>query len=81
MLENFVMGCLATADKQNCQSIALPAMGTGQLGYPKELVARHMYSCVEQFSSKNLKSSITEVIFVLYHKDYSTVKVRLLMEI
>jgi hypothetical protein len=38
------MGCLETADKQNCQSIALPAMGTGQLGYPKELVARHMYS-------------------------------------
>ena len=68
-------GCLAVADNKGCKSIAFPAMGTGQLGYPKDLVARHMYSSVDQFSLQNPSSSVTEVLFVLYIKDYQTIQV------
>lgn len=51
-------------------------MGTGKLGYPRDIVAKHMYSSVEQFASQNQSSNVTEVLFVLYDKDHQTVKVK-----
>ncbi|CAC5424291.1 Protein mono-ADP-ribosyltransferase PARP15 [Mytilus coruscus] len=74
VLEKFIDGCLQEADSNGCRSIALPAMGTGKLGYPRDQVAKHMYSSVEQFASKNPSSNVTEVLFVLYDKDHQTVK-------
>ncbi|XP_071137975.1 protein mono-ADP-ribosyltransferase PARP14-like [Mytilus edulis] len=74
VLETFVKGCLTTADSKNCSSVAIPALGTGNLGYPKDLVAKHMFSCVENFSGRTPKSSIKEVKFVLYYKDDQVVK-------
>lgn len=74
-LEKFVMECLSTASKNKCSSIAFPAMGTGKLRYPADLVAKSLYKCVEEFSSQNPKSVITEVLFVVYDKDHDTVKV------
>ena len=75
VLEKFVTGCLKVADSQGCKSIAFPAMGTGQLGYPRDLVAKHMYSCVDKFALQNPSSSVTEVFFVLYEKDSPTIQV------
>ncbi|CAG2248584.1 PARP10_14_15 [Mytilus edulis] len=69
-----MMSSLQTADKKGFRSIAFPAMGTGKLNYPRDLVAKHMYKCVDDFSSKNPKSTIAEVFFVLYHKDHLTVQ-------
>ncbi|CAC5392514.1 Protein mono-ADP-ribosyltransferase PARP15 [Mytilus coruscus] len=74
VFETFIMNCLHTADKKGFRSIAFPAMGTGNLNYPRDLVAKHMYKCVDDFSSKNPKSTITEVFFVLYHRDHLTVQ-------
>ncbi|XP_052088528.1 protein mono-ADP-ribosyltransferase PARP14-like isoform X4 [Mytilus californianus] len=74
VLETFVNGCLTMADSKHCSSVAFPALGTGNLGYPKDLVAKHMISCVENFSGQNPKSSIKEVKFVLYFKDDEVVK-------
>ncbi|XP_076078269.1 protein mono-ADP-ribosyltransferase PARP14-like isoform X2 [Mytilus galloprovincialis] len=74
ILEKFIDGCLQEADSNGCRSIALPAMGTGKLGYPRDIVAKHMYSSVEQFASQNQSSNVTEVLFVLYDKDHQTVK-------
>ncbi|CAC5424295.1 Protein mono-ADP-ribosyltransferase PARP15 [Mytilus coruscus] len=74
ILETFVNGCLTMADSNHCNSVAFPALGTGNLGYPKDLVAKHMFSCVENFSGQTPKSSIKEVKFVLYFKDDQVVK-------
>ncbi|CAC5424296.1 unnamed protein product [Mytilus coruscus] len=74
VLEKFINGCLSKAEFKGCKSIAMPAMGTGNLGYPRELVAKHMYNAVHQYSSQNPSSCITKVLFVLYDKDYQTVK-------
>ena len=62
-------------DKNRCSSIAFPAMGTGKLGYPPDVVASVMYSCVDEYAAKNSKTALKEVLFVLYDKDYKTVKV------
>ncbi|CAG2207725.1 unnamed protein product [Mytilus edulis] len=74
VLEKFINGCLSKAEGKGCKSIAMPAMGTGKLGYPRALVAKHMYDTVQQYSSGNPNSCITKVLFVLYDKDDQTVK-------
>lgn len=73
-LEKFVMECFSTAAKRKCSSIAFPALGTGKLRYPAGLVAKSMYKCVEEFTSQDPNSPITEVLFVVYDKDHETVK-------
>ncbi|XP_052088524.1 protein mono-ADP-ribosyltransferase PARP14-like isoform X2 [Mytilus californianus] len=74
VLEKFINGCLSKAEGKGCKSVAMPAMGTGKLGYPRGLVAKHMYDAVHQYSSQNPSSCITKVLFVLYDKDDQTVK-------
>ena len=66
--------CLHEADQRGHSSIAFPAIGTGQLGYPKDIVAREMFNTVKKFAEKNV-SSLRQVDFVLYPKDYNTIKV------
>ena len=67
--------CLQEADKRQATSIAFPAVGTGQLGFPRDIVAKEMFSAVGKFENKHRNSSVTEVKFVVYHKDFATVKV------
>jgi poly [ADP-ribose] polymerase 10/14/15 len=61
-------------------SIAFPAMGTGNLGYPRDVVAEEMCSSIVQFSKDNPKSSVKNVFFVIYEKDIQTVQVSMLIQ-
>lgn len=72
--EKCVVSCLYEANKRKCASVAFPAMGTGKLGYPSDVVANTMYSCVEKFAKKNADSALKEVLFVLYDRDHKTVQ-------
>lgn len=74
-LKSFVTKCLEEADNKGHSSIAFPAIGTGNLGYPKDIVAEEMFEAVSQFSKKNPRSSVRNVDFVLYPKDTATIKV------
>ena len=56
-------------------SIAFPAMGTGNLGYPRDIVAKCMHQSVNDFGNHNPNSSLKEVKIVVYDKDVATVKV------
>lgn len=67
--------CLAHVDQNQHSSVAFPAMGTGNLGYPRETVAKEMFSIVHNFGSNNPSTSISDVYFVLYDRDTDTVKV------
>ena len=67
--------CLQEADKRQAKSIGFPAVGTGQLGFPRDTVAKEMFSAISKFETKKPNSSVKEVKFVVYHKDYGTVKV------
>jgi len=71
----FVITCLTEADTLNHSSIAFPAVGTGNLGYPKDIVAQEMFKAISTFAVKKPQTSLRKVVFVLYPKDYSTVKV------
>ena len=56
-------------------SIVFSALGTGQLGYPKDLVAFLMYDAVMTFDQCHPQTTLKDVRFVLYPKDDATIKV------
>ncbi|XP_073711244.1 protein mono-ADP-ribosyltransferase PARP9 [Misgurnus anguillicaudatus] len=50
------------------KSIAFPAIGTGNLGFPKHDVAQIMMDAVENFAKQNPSKNL-EIYFVVYPKD------------
>jgi len=56
-------------------SIAIPAIGTGNLKVPNTLVAKWMFDDVVEFSRKNASSGLKFVRFVVYSGDQPTVNV------
>jgi len=70
--------CLEEVSARNLQTVAFPAIGTGGLGYPKDLVAKQMYNIVSQFAGNNPKSSLKKVYFVVHYKSEDIYKVLIL---
>ncbi|XP_033104491.1 protein mono-ADP-ribosyltransferase PARP14-like isoform X2 [Anneissia japonica] len=56
------------------KSIAIPALGTGNLKYPADVVANIMYEEAINFSSNRPHSSLREIKFVVFHKDSKTIR-------
>ncbi|XP_054029467.1 protein mono-ADP-ribosyltransferase PARP14 [Dryobates pubescens] len=69
VLGNVVTKCLEIAEELSLMSITFPALGTGNLGFPKPLVAKLLFEKVFEFSSKNGVQSLQEVHFMLYPED------------
>lgn len=65
--------CMAEIDFE--KSIAFPAIGTGNLDFPKDEVAKVMMGQVLTFAEQVYKGSKLDVCFVLYPPDQDTVKV------
>ena len=55
-------------------SIAIPAIGTGNLRYPRDLVAAASLDEVLAFSKNNPSSTLKEVLLVVYDKDLPSVQ-------
>ena len=68
ILRQFMVTCLSTAHKSNMTSIAIPAIGTGNLGYPRDKVAAAMYDEVRKFSKTNPSTSLKDIRFLVYDK-------------
>ncbi len=66
---------LVEAHKAGFSSIAFPAMGTGNLKYPPDTVAKAMFQAFLSFGTNNSGTSIKDVRFILYDKDIATVNV------
>ena len=71
----FVYKCLETADKEGYTSIGIPALGTGNMGYPHDVVATYMYNTVEKFATDNEDSKLMVVKFVVYGTDTRSIQV------
>uniref|UniRef100_A0A8B8E6G0 Poly [ADP-ribose] polymerase n=1 Tax=Crassostrea virginica TaxID=6565 RepID=A0A8B8E6G0_CRAVI len=74
VLMEFMTKCLEKANSSSHKSIVFPAMGTGQLGYPRDQVAAMMYQTVLDYDRKAAGTQITKVKFVCYGGDPNTVK-------
>ena len=71
--------CLKRAASKGAKSIAFPAIGTGNLGYPKQSVAKAMFDGVQKFKNFYNGSSIVEVLFVIYPKDTKAILVSFIL--
>ncbi|XP_071133739.1 protein mono-ADP-ribosyltransferase PARP14-like [Mytilus edulis] len=74
ILETFITECLNVSTKKQHKSIAFPSLGTGKLGYPVDQVAKHMFSCIESFTESAPRSTIIEVLIVVYDQDHTSIK-------
>uniref|UniRef100_A0A672S1J3 Poly [ADP-ribose] polymerase n=1 Tax=Sinocyclocheilus grahami TaxID=75366 RepID=A0A672S1J3_SINGR len=65
VLIRVIRDCLRTAETQGMASISFPAIGTGNLGFPKDLVTRIMLTEVQKFNFTNLQ----EVTVIVHPSD------------
>ncbi|XP_077997496.1 protein mono-ADP-ribosyltransferase PARP15-like isoform X2 [Glandiceps talaboti] len=72
LLRKVVQTCFQNAHQSGMTSISIPAIGTGQLNYPRDIVAKVFYEEAISFSSKNPGSSLNDIRVVVYDKDTKT---------
>ncbi|KAL4232423.1 E3 ubiquitin-protein ligase dtx3l [Mactra antiquata] len=70
-----VKKCLERTSKFGLESIAFPALGTGVLHYPVDLVCTAMFESVEEYRMNNPKTSLRLVQFIIYPKNVSVLEV------
>ncbi|XP_073490631.1 protein mono-ADP-ribosyltransferase PARP14-like [Aquarana catesbeiana] len=73
-LRTIIRDCLTATEQNQWTSISFPAIGTGNLGFPKVLVAFVMFDEIFQFSRKNKAQNLQEVHLVLHPSDRDTIK-------
>ncbi|XP_070193016.1 uncharacterized protein [Littorina saxatilis] len=64
-----VTKCLEKAEKYQLDSVAFPAIGTGTLQYPPDIVAKAMYEATLAYGLQNPGTTIDDVSFVLLTED------------
>ncbi|NXI65090.1 PAR14 polymerase, partial [Anseranas semipalmata] len=74
ILGNIITECLQIAEELSLKSITFPAIGTGNLGFPRSLVAKLLFDKVFEFSSKKRVKSLEEVHFLLHPKDADNIQ-------
>jgi O-acetyl-ADP-ribose deacetylase len=65
LIERTTRSCLETADGLGLRSLALPAFGTGVVGFPVDECARLMVAAVRSFKP----TSLGRVVFAVYGDD------------
>lgn len=65
--------CMTESQERNYTSVAFPAMGTGTLGFPSDVVAKEMFAVVYKFSQDYPQSTINDVRVIVYDKDFRTI--------
>ncbi|MCL4131984.1 UNVERIFIED_CONTAM: hypothetical protein GTU68_065643 [Idotea baltica] len=65
-LETSVKNCLILADLKNFKSIALPSIGSGKAGFPKQQAAQTIIKSICDYFVNVMSSSLKQVYFVLY---------------
>uniref|UniRef100_A0A8C6FQ35 Poly [ADP-ribose] polymerase n=1 Tax=Moschus moschiferus TaxID=68415 RepID=A0A8C6FQ35_MOSMO len=74
IMENIIRECLEITERLSLNSIAFPAIGTGNLGFPKNVFAELITSEVFTFSRKNQPRTLQEVWFLLQPSDHENIQ-------
>jgi len=65
-LERSVKNCLQLADSKNLKSLALPSIGSGMAGFPKQQAAQTIIKAICSYFVSVMSSSLKQIYFVLY---------------
>lgn len=74
IMRGIVEDCLNKAENHGLTSITFPAIGTTNLGFPKDLAASVMIEEVLKFNKQ--PRGLKTVVIVLYPKDQETIQVQ-----
>lgn len=75
ILKGIFKDCLDRAEDTGLTSISFPAIGSGNLGFPKDLAASAMLDEIIAFSSKTQPKLLKEIMIILYPGDTKTIQV------
>lgn len=70
---NLIKKVLTEANFRACRNIALPAIGSGILCYPHELVAKWMYEAIDEYFISSKNNQIERVNIILFENDIKTI--------
>ncbi|KAL6472151.1 hypothetical protein MHYP_G00183390 [Metynnis hypsauchen] len=73
-LKQIFSNCLKKAEHQKMVSVSFPAIGTGNLGFPKDLVSSILLREIHDFSAKVRPQYLKEVTVVVHPSDNETVQ-------
>ena len=73
-LKRFLANALKEADTRQYQSMAVPAIGTGNLGYPHDVVIKLLVNEIVSFSAANPNTTLKDIYVVLFPGDQTTMK-------
>nr|XP_023649998.1 poly [ADP-ribose] polymerase 14 isoform X1 [Paramormyrops kingsleyae] len=73
ILIDIIQRCLTAAEKHKMKSISVPSLGTGNLGFPKDLVAKLLLSEVQTYSQRHAPKHLSEVDIILHPEDSETI--------
>ncbi|CAL4123072.1 unnamed protein product, partial [Meganyctiphanes norvegica] len=65
-LERSVKNCLQLADSKNLKSLAMPSIGSGMAGFPKQQAAQTIIKAICSYFVSVMSSSLKQIYFVLY---------------
>uniref|UniRef100_A0A8C0NAX9 Poly [ADP-ribose] polymerase n=2 Tax=Canis lupus familiaris TaxID=9615 RepID=A0A8C0NAX9_CANLF len=74
IMRDIIRKCLEITESLSLRSIAFPAIGTGNLGFPKTIFAELITSEVLTFSSKTQLAALQEVQFLLHPNDHENIQ-------
>ncbi|XP_063081155.1 protein mono-ADP-ribosyltransferase PARP14 isoform X2 [Cavia porcellus] len=74
VMKEIIRNCLEITEKLSSRSIAFPAIGTGNLGFPKTEFAELLLSEVLTFSGKKQLRTLQEVQFLLHPSDHESIQ-------
>ncbi|XP_036450534.1 protein mono-ADP-ribosyltransferase PARP14-like isoform X2 [Colossoma macropomum] len=74
MLQQIIRECLKKAEHQKMASISFPAIGTGNLGFPKDLVSSILLREIHGFSAKVRPQYLKAVTVIVHPSDNETVQ-------
>ncbi|XP_026232456.1 poly(ADP-ribose) polymerase family member 14-related sequence 1 isoform X2 [Anabas testudineus] len=75
ILRGIFKDCMEKAENTGLTSISFPAIGTGNLRFPKDLVVNLMLDEILAFSSKKQPKHLKKVMIILYSGDAQTIQV------
>ncbi|XP_022091731.1 poly [ADP-ribose] polymerase 14-like isoform X2 [Acanthaster planci] len=74
VLKKLILKLMEQAEQNEMLSIAIPALGTGNLNYPAGVTAQVMYESILEFSNLHPNGLLKDVRFVVYDKDAKTIQ-------
>ncbi|XP_068559360.1 protein mono-ADP-ribosyltransferase PARP14-like [Cebidichthys violaceus] len=73
-LVSIIRYCLKEADTQRMTSLSFPAIGTGNLRFPRDVVSRVLLQEIHSFSRRQTPRHLREVAVVVHPSDSQTVE-------